>query len=112
MDFILVGLCFSYVLVVFFFSVHISRVRLPLEIIFVPRGEWSCLICDCDVFTCFDLDINRWWCLSLLGAPIPRQNREIGAITLAYGPPHEALGCLASFSACPTGSSVIIVFLF
>ena len=67
--------------------------------------------CDCDVFTCFDIDISRWWCLGLLGAPIPRENRGIGAITLAYGPPHEALGCLASFSARPTASSVTIGYL-
>ena len=69
-------------------------------------------MCDCDVFISFDLDISHWWCFGLLGAPIPGENHGIGAITLAYGPPHEALGCLASFSACPTASSVIIVFLF
>ena len=68
-------------------------------------------MCDSDVFTSFDLDISRWWCLVLLGAPIPRENRGIGAITLPYGP-HEALGCLASFSARPTTSSTIIGYLF
>ena len=74
--------------------------------------EESGVVCGYDVFTCFDLDISRWWYLGLLGAPIPRQNRGIGAIALAYGPPHKALGCLASFSTRPTASSIIIGYLF
>ena len=69
-------------------------------------------MCDSEVFTSFDLDISRWWCLGLLRGPIPRENRGIGPITLAYGPPHEALDCLVSFSARPTASSVIIGYIF